>query len=97
MSAPSHHVYAFYDESGVLLYIGMTWDIKERFKQHARTKPWWPDVAKKVVEPTRYRPEAIRREQSLIRTLRPKYNVRHNPARAKQSFVIAGREAVPAA
>lgn len=37
-------LYRLCDEEGTLLYVGTTNNIKARWRQHAKDKPWWPQV-----------------------------------------------------
>lgn len=39
-------VYRLYDAQGTLLYIGSAYDPEKRCRAH-RTKPWWPEVARR--------------------------------------------------
>lgn len=43
-----HALYRLYDASGVLLYVGITWNLPGRMVGHAR-KPWWPEVARRTM------------------------------------------------
>lgn len=36
--------YRIYDETGELLYVGATVDLKGRILMHRRVQPWWPSV-----------------------------------------------------
>lgn len=69
-----HDVYCLYDEDDNLLYVGMTWNMKRRFNNHAAPRsgsPWWPDVRRYDVRivPNRAAAEAL--EQELIWSLGP--------------------------
>lgn len=44
-------LYRLYDDSGTLLYVGITNDIDIRWKTHGRHKPWWGVVAAVGVQP----------------------------------------------
>ena len=39
-------VYRCFDTSGILLYIGRTKRLRQRFKEHRKTQPWWPEVTR---------------------------------------------------
>jgi len=79
-SAPAS-VYRAFDESGELLYVGMSSGPRERFNQHAKDRPWWDEVARIEVERFPTRAEAARAEVEAIRTERPLHNVVHANAR----------------
>jgi hypothetical protein len=70
-------LYRFFDADDELLYVGISRDPAERWKQH-RDKPWWRDVAMRVVEWHDDRPSAERAERKAIQTEGPRYNVQHN-------------------
>jgi hypothetical protein len=40
-------LYRLYDETGQLLYVGITTYPPKRFVEHERDKPWWPQVARR--------------------------------------------------
>jgi hypothetical protein len=56
-------LYRFYDLTDVLLYVGITANVPQRFEDHRKEKPWWPDVASKRIEwlPSREEAEAAER------------------------------------
>jgi predicted GIY-YIG superfamily endonuclease len=76
-------VYRLYDADGTPLYIGLTNDPERRFKQHRSSKPWWPQVARKVIDwyPTRDR--AFLEEADAIETETPIHNTNHNPVASR--------------
>lgn len=67
-------VYRLYDEAGVLLYVGSSFDPEERCKGH-REKPWWQTVANRTEEwhPTRERAFAVELE-AIVREA-PAHNI----------------------
>lgn len=67
-------VYRIYDDSGDLLYVGLTNNPKGRFKQHAKDKPWWPTTGTVKVTWYHRRPEAELREQQAIAEEGPRFN-----------------------
>jgi hypothetical protein len=67
-------LYRFYGEADDILYVGISWHPAERFKQHARTKAWWPEVKSYELKWYTDRPTAENVETGLIRKLRPPYN-----------------------
>jgi hypothetical protein len=71
-----HVLYRLYDEGGTLLYVGITNSITTRFTAHAKTQPWWSEVAGCRVEFYPDRAALERAELDAIRFDRPRYNVR---------------------
>lgn len=70
-------VYRLYSKSDVLLYVGITDNLRLRMTQHARTQPWWPQVANVEVEIYKSRRAAERAERRAIRNEHPIENVVH--------------------
>lgn len=71
-----HALYRFYDETGALLYVGITNSINRRFIKHAGDKPWWPDVVDCRIAFYPDRAALARAEGDAIRYERPLHNVR---------------------
>lgn len=71
-------LYRLFDNSGALLYIGVSVSPEQRWMHHAEHKTWWPEVAQINFEWHPTRNEALRREADAIRHERPRYNVQHN-------------------
>lgn len=69
-------LYRFFDSEERLLYVGVAFDPDARWKEHAKSKPWWPDVKRKVIEWRETRTDALIAEADTIRTERPLYNVK---------------------
>lgn len=67
-------LYRFYNAADRILYVGISWHPAARFKQHADTKAWWPEVESYELEWHPDRPTAEGVETRLIRKLRPPYN-----------------------
>lgn len=68
-------VYRLYGCDGSLLYVGVTNDPLRRWKQHAATKDWWPEVDLIVLVPFGSAATARHVERQAIRDERPTYNV----------------------
>ncbi|MEV2239603.1 GIY-YIG nuclease family protein [Micromonospora sp. NPDC049891] len=70
-------LYRLHSGAGVLLYIGITNDVRRRFSNHARRKAWWVDVdpARTRVEWLPCRDEAETAELQAIRDEKPLHNV----------------------
>lgn len=70
-----HVLYRFYDESGQLLYVGMTIDPSSRFRSHRYDKAWWDQIAKITLQKYDRSDELARAELHAIRVERPRYNI----------------------
>lgn len=69
-------LYRFYDDSGALLYVGISLHTAVRMMDHKRDKSWWPEVASITVEHheiSRY--DATRLERRTIHTEGPRHNI----------------------
>lgn len=73
-STREHALYRFYSATGQLLYIGITLDPGNRWKQHAKDKPWWADVAGISVENHPDRASVLAAEARAIEVEKPLYN-----------------------
>lgn len=73
-------VYKYFDEFGVLIYVGITSRGATRQREHNKDKGWWEFVAMQQIEHHPSRGAALHREEELIRTHIPPFNVQHNAA-----------------
>lgn len=71
-------VYRYYDEHGILIYVGITSRGMQRNREHNATKEWWHLVTSQEVEHFETRHEAEAKERSLIRKHLPPFNKQHN-------------------
>lgn len=71
-------VYCYYDDIGLLIYVGITSTGIVRNRQHNDDKEWWPFVVEQKVEHFPTRAEALGREKHLIQKHRPPFNQQHN-------------------
>lgn len=74
-------LYAFRDKQDELLYVGIAEAsrVDARWAEHARSKPWWCDVAnKQVIDVFPDRDTAETAEALTIRKHRPLHNKQHN-------------------
>lgn len=76
-SAPQY-LYRFFDATGQLLYVGITCNLGRRFKAHRLEQPWWPEVARTVIDRYADRGAVEQAEREAIETERPRWNVVHN-------------------
>lgn len=75
-------VYRLYNESGALLYVGMSNNVPKRLVQQARAQSWWPEVASHTAEAYPDRSDAAAAERHAIETEDPKYNIRQHEINA---------------
>lgn len=80
MSQPTS-LYRFYDSAGVLLYVGITYDMYRRFGDHGTKKVWHPLAAKVTITHYPTRDEAAEAERKAIAAEGPLYNIQHNQRR----------------
>lgn len=68
-------LYRHYDNSGCLLYVGVSLNVFQRHKQHKVHAHWIDDVSRVDVEKFSSRQEALAAERLAIRTENPKHNL----------------------
>lgn len=73
----NHALYRWFNDSGELLYVGITNDVGRRTDEHAE-KEWWSQVASSQVEWFPSRKAALDAEKRAIIAERPLFNVQHN-------------------
>lgn len=88
-------VYKFYDEYGVLIYVGITSRGLKRQSEHNKGKSWWPYVASQEIEHHACRGDALAREESLIASHEPPFNTQHNPRHAEASASYTAFRSLP--
>lgn len=75
----SFALYRAYDINGVLLYIGITWDVNQRLSSHASHSDWWDEFATMTVERTfSSRQELELAEIDAIQAEKPVHNDTYN-------------------
>lgn len=91
-------VYRYYDQFGVLIYVGITSRGVTRNREHNRDKAWWTYVARQEVDHLPDRAAALSHERRLIEDHRPPYNVQHNHdwRRARSDYEHARARALAA-
>lgn len=93
-TATIHILYRMYNQSGALLYVGMTLNPYGRFRGHRIDKPWWHEVDTIKLERFADRPAVLAAERRAISTEEPLYNLVHQPrADARPFDVCTGRRA----
>lgn len=76
-SPTGHSLYRFFNAEGRLLYIGITDNPRRRFREHGKTKQWWPQVAVREIVHLPSRVELVAAERAAIIKERPLYNIAH--------------------
>ncbi|WNI31465.1 hypothetical protein [Streptomyces sp. ITFR-6] len=74
-------LHRLYDQSGGLLYIGISHQPDVRFAQHSTDKPWWSDVARRDVQWHADRATAAQAEAEAVRRENPEHNRTYSPRR----------------
>lgn len=72
-------LYRFYNDTGRLLYVGITKHLPRRLSEHSWSKNWWTEVMRIDVEHFDDRSDARAAELHAIRTERPEYNIADVP------------------
>lgn len=83
-------VYRYYDQYGILIYVGITKRGVTRNLEHNLQKPWWSLVASQEVDHFPSRELAHAREVELIEVHQPPFNVQHNKAYREMNAVYCG-------
>ena len=73
-----HLLYRFFDTEGVLLYVGITYDLSMRFSQHSVERWWWGQWAYSTVVRYHSRAALEAAERLAIKSEKPLHNEVHN-------------------
>ncbi|MDX2527998.1 GIY-YIG nuclease family protein [Streptomyces europaeiscabiei] len=68
-------LYRLFDAQGRLLYVGIAFNPRARWRGHCSTKSWWQHVDRREVEWHDSRSEALTAEAAAIVEERPLYNI----------------------
>ncbi|MEU3020832.1 GIY-YIG nuclease family protein [Nocardiopsis sp. NPDC007018] len=74
-------LYRFYNDSGQLLYTGITNDPSRRFTEHAKEKHWWTDIRGISLDWYDDRDSVLAAEKRAIRVESPQHNIRNKRVR----------------
>ena len=85
-------LYRFFDAQGVLLYVGITVNPKQRWAHHATHKSWWPAVARRTTEWFETWRDALHAEQVAIVSEEPLHNKIHATPNMEAARAVALRE-----
>lgn len=86
-------LYRLFDETGGLLYVGITGQPRRRLAAHRHSQPWWSEVSRVEIEPHADRTSARAAELRAIRHERPRYNVADTVVSPQDPFMAAVRAA----
>ena len=86
----THTLYRLFDESGELLYVGITSNPERRLHHHKHTKPWWSEVATVTFENHPTGDDVAAAEADAIESERPRYNVRPGKRTDVRIFRVPG-------
>lgn len=73
-SGPATALYWIYDADGMLIYVGISNDPDQRFKEHGQNSTWWPLAARRNVEWFETREDAAATEAWAIKRYDPYFN-----------------------
>lgn len=68
-------LYRMFDRDGRLLYVGITLDVAQRFKEHKVVKSWWSEIASITLEHHETRHDVEAAEAAAIAAEQPLFNV----------------------
>lgn len=74
MESSPHWVYRLFDQSGRLLYVGLTTQPARRLARHRSSKAWWADVARVSWREYPCKLHGLGAEYWAIRRENPRYN-----------------------
>jgi len=96
MNEPSARValYRFYGTDDLLLYVGISQHLGQRWEAHMRSKLWWPAVRRQTVQWYASRAEAAVAESVAIAQERPLYNLQQATPPRRQGGVGAALDAL---
>lgn len=73
-----HVLYRFFNAEGVLLYVGITYDLSMRFSTHSVERWWWGQWAYSTVVRYHSRAALEAAERKAIKSEKPLHNAVHN-------------------
>lgn len=71
-------LYRHFNATGELLYVGISINAFERYKQHAKDKAWINEISSTTYEPCETREIALLAEKLAIKREKPIHNIVHN-------------------
>jgi hypothetical protein len=82
-------VYRIYDDEGLMLYVGISYDACIRIRQHARTAAWWEMASRISVTTFADRWTAAKEEAFTIMMDAPPFNIGRDPVAEEAAWMDA--------
>ncbi|WP_132120963.1 GIY-YIG nuclease family protein [Actinocrispum wychmicini] len=79
-------LYRMFDRDGRLLYVGITLDVSQRFKEHRAGKSWWTEASTITLERHGTRQDVEAAEAAAIVNEQPLYNVQRRRRHQTESL-----------
>lgn len=74
-----YNLYRLYNSDNVLLYVGVTMNLRERLSVHVRRAKWREEITSSSIEYFADLDEALIAEKKAIADENPLYNIKCNP------------------
>lgn len=87
-------VYACYDASGVLLYVGGTKNVRTRMRQHRKMSHWSEMVSRVMTRGYSGRPRALEVEARAISLLKPVHNTSGAKGKTQSRYIWSIADAI---
>ncbi len=95
------YIYRYFDDMGILLYVGQSTNVLERVSGHRNSSSWFDDATMMTIERCKNRKDMDKREIEAISNERPLYNRSHNeqfalkvqfkPKKAKEKQILCAK------
>ena len=86
----THYVYRLWDDTGALLYVGISKTLVNRLTQHDESQPWAAEVASVTAKRYPTREKARAAEIEAIQKENPRYNIRDRAKAVDWGMQAAG-------
>lgn len=84
----SYILYRHYNESGELLYVGISTRVMRRTREHEKYSPWFQESVRMLMERFADEVSLLEAEKAAIKNECPKYNIIYNSDRSNEAFEI---------
>ena len=86
------HLYRHYNGDGELLYVGISYNVMARLKNHRETARWFDEIRRIEVQVYHSRFDAELAEKQMIKELRPRWNIVHNEVETEYKYAVGVRD-----